>query len=300
MKQKLLSRALLLSIFILFCLGLGFGWHQLHSGFNLHKLYCRLPNHPEWHISYTEEENAHLREIVGQEFHYLGKGRQSFAFISKDKKHVMKFVRFHLVKPKFWTFFLSKEKQKEHLESRRNKLQAWMESYKLAYEKMKEIGALEYVHLVKTDNLQTQVLLVDSLGRSHLVDLDKSGFIVQKRTDLFYDTVERLIEEKDFLGLKKLLVSYLHSLAYPYQQGLKNKDHSWMDNSGNIGLDEVYEIDVGRIGLNRPAQNKEELLEMLTFYTRPIHSYLESRAPTVIFEFDEEIVKCAESFFKNS
>ncbi len=293
------KKLVFLGLFLFFCLGLGALWHQLHSGFNLHKLYCRLPSNPEWHMSYSEEENRHVKEILGQEFEYLGKGRQSFAFISKDKKYVLKFVRFHLVKPKFWSCFLGKEEQKAHLESRRNKLQAWMDSYKIAYEKMKDIGALEYVHLEKTENLRQSVTLVDSLKRKHRIDLDLAGFIVQKRTDIFFHTVQTLIEKQDYESLKKLLVSYLHSLAYPYQQGLKNKDHSWMDNSGNIGLDKVYEIDVGRIGPHLPAQNSKELLEMLLFFTRPIHLYLEENAPIVVPEFDQEVKQCAEMFFKN-
>ncbi len=292
MKQAFFLTCLLLMLGLI-----GKGWHSVNAGFNPRKLYCVLPDNPEWEISYSPEEISEIRKILDQEFTYFSKGRQSFVFLSQDQKYVIKLFRYQLCKPKFWHYLLWREKLQEKMKSKKQKLSRWMSSYKLAYDRIRSETGLVFVHLVRSDGLLPEVTIRDPLGRKRKVDLNRTGFLVQKKVDLFYATVKGLMKKGDKEGLKRVISAYFRAMASYHEKGIWNLDFNWMSNVGNIGLDEVCEFDMGRYGTHHFPKIKWELHHALCFYTKHFREYFAKEMPSILPDFDKSLEEVCDSFY---
>jgi len=292
--QKLLG---LLFIFSL-ASGIGIVWHYTTAGFKRGKIHCELPSDARWHIPLSSTRKEEVLKILDQEFTYLGKGRQCFVFQSRDKQYVIKFFRYHLIRPKLEARFLGlfakgRNYLQKHLQSRKRHFETWMSSYKLSFEELQEENGLIYMHLVQTDELHQKVEIRDSIGRKYAIDLDQAGFCVQKKTDLLPETIEKLIAKKDLSHLKEIIHAYLSVLALRHQKGIKNLDCSWKKNYGNIGTDRIYEIDLGRYAYHPVSVTEKDLAWQLGKYTEGFRDYLKKHILEILPFFDEEIVRVA-------
>ena len=54
------------------------------------------------------------------------------------------------------------------------------DSYKIAYENLKDETGLIYLHLNKTDFLKQKMIIIDKIGIYHEIDLDSMEFLIQK------------------------------------------------------------------------------------------------------------------------
>lgn len=63
------------------------------------------------------------------------------------------------------------------------------QSYKIAFEKLKEASGLLYLHLNHTTDLKKQVHLVDHLGSSYQVNLDDVAFLIQKKREPLFRNI---------------------------------------------------------------------------------------------------------------
>lgn len=280
----------------------GAGWHLLSAGFRLNKIWFELPDNANWRVSLDDKELNDLSQILNQEFTYLGKGRQSYVFESKDHKHVIKFFRYHLVRPRLGLHLLKFSKKlddyrKYRIHKKHQQFEDWMNSYKVAYDELRDESGIVYVHLVRTDAFHKKVHVKDKLGRSYHIDLDNVGFLIQKKTELFSSTIRNLVKKHDIAGLKKIIHVYLETLATRNLKGIKNKDHSWIKNYGNIGLEEIYEIDTGRYSFHQPSLNEHELFVYLLRYAHPLQKYLQDKMPEIIPYYHEEICQVAKRRF---
>src|ERR1700722_2869530 len=62
-----------------------------------------LPFNSKWEVSSpSPEQKALIDKILSQNFTYLGKGAQSYAFESQDQKFVLKFFKFKHIKPSWF------------------------------------------------------------------------------------------------------------------------------------------------------------------------------------------------------
>src|SRR5215470_15903037 len=56
--------------------------------------------------SLKPQEEANLHAILNQRFSYIGKGHQSYAFVSEDNQYVLKFFKFTYLKPSWFLNWL--------------------------------------------------------------------------------------------------------------------------------------------------------------------------------------------------
>ncbi len=289
MKIRKLSLGFFSIIFVVFFVG--FGWHFFHSGFRLQKIAFVIPEKEQWKSSVSEEEMSRIKEVLEQPFFYLDKGRQSYVFSSRDGKYVLKLFRYHLVKKRFSLYVLRylkfwDPKKKQRLFNKKKQLQSWMESYHLAFERLKEETGLLYMHLVKTEGLP-KARIKDGLGRSFTLDLNTCGFLLQKKTSLFSSVVKNLVAEKKRDLLRQVMKAYFKTVASRHQKGIVNKDHSWIKNYGIIGFSEAVEIDVGRYSVVSAAKTRKKLAFDLYSYTSPLRCYLEKNYPEIMQDYQE-------------
>src|SRR3569832_2263561 len=134
----------------------------------------------------------------------------------------------------------------ENVDYRRQNLLSIFNSYKLAYENLKQDAGLVYVHLNKGSNLKTQLKVVDRLGRTHTIDLDNVEFVVQEKAELIFTHFQRLLKNGDKEGVQKKICSLLELVQRRIDLGISDHDKAVKHNYGFIG-DRAIHLDIGRI-----------------------------------------------------
>ena len=89
------------------------------------------------------------------------------------------------------------------------KLQRDFESYRMAFDELKEETGLVLVHLNPTDWIGKEIMISDKSNVKHAIALDRFNFILQRRADLVYPTIDRLVGEGNIDGAKQALSSIL-------------------------------------------------------------------------------------------
>ncbi len=266
-------------------------WHHLTGGFRLNKIVFDLPENSEWEQPLTDDFEK-VQTLLDQKFIYLGKGRQSYVFESEDQQYVIKFLRYHLIRPRLRYYLLQypqffSEFRKYQLRRKKQQFSCWMDSYVLAHKNLKEETGILYMHLTKTKNHLKNIQFKDKIGRTYTVNADTTGFMIQKKVDLFKDRIMKLVRNKDFTHLQRVIRAYFQTVIKRQQKGIQNKDHSWVQNYGIIGFDEVYEIDAGRYSASKPCKTNSDLELYLMRYAHPLEIYFQQHFP----EFHSEFLK---------
>ncbi len=289
---------------LIFILGLAFALilycyaeDQLSDGFSINKIiYPQFPSQKKWDISsQTLEEQAFLRIILEQRFKYLGKGSQCYAFLSEDGKYVLKLVKYkHLKLPYFYEqcplpSMLEPYRQKK-IQKRAQRLHATFDSYKIAYESLKEETGIIYLHINPTKHLKTYLLIEDRLGREYRIYLDEMQFLIQHKADLIFPTLCNLMESGKGLLAKQKLDQILDLFLSRCQKGIIDDDPTLNKNSG-FALDRAIHIDTGRF-------RREELIKNKNFYkahiirsTLKLRHWLKDNYPELEDYFEERISK---------
>lgn len=218
------------------------------------------------------------------EFRYLGRGLQSFSFLSEDGQTVLKIFNNRYQSRLFWyPFFPFMEKK---ITLAKSKLKRNFNSYKIAFDELKEETGLLYFHPDQTHHLKQTVTLVDKLGIKHPLDLDSTGFLVQKKAVLFYPYVNSVMEKNDLATAKQALSSFVALLKSRYEKGIGDNDALVRTNFGFIN-DRPMQIDVGPFYRDETLKNdyKKELVES----TLNLKHWLEAYYPDLASYFNELI-----------
>ncbi len=252
------------------------------GSFTVYRITSNLTYQPEWET--THEDLAPIKQILQQPYSYLGKGVQSFAFVSQDGHYVIKFFRHdHLTTP----FLLSKiplDWARTKVAKKEAKLQREFKSYKIAYEQLKKETGLVFLHLNKTSNFGQTLDLIDKLGIHHKIPLDNYEFLIQKRASLLYTGLDQMIQNNRIEDAKESLSKLIGLLAHRAQLGISDKDPDLETNFGIIGTDPV-QIDVGRFCLKSRPFDKNEIIRI----TDDLHSHLNKTCPELAVHLKTQI-----------
>jgi len=249
MAHQILRGKWLLLFFIVFGIPFGvWGSYQLFQnksvGFGPARITSDFVYHSEWAID--EPHNlAPLKTILNQKFKFLAVGSQSYAFESADGKYV---VKFFIMKHKIPR--LSDLWHPEKVDHRRQNLFSIFNAHKLAYTELKEDTGLLYIHLNKTDHLKTVLEVADRFGRSHLIDLDRTEFIVQEKAELIFSHLKKLLEQKDEAQVQKCIQATLDLVKRRMDKGISDHDKAVKHNYGFIGAGDrvrAVHLDLGRL-----------------------------------------------------
>jgi hypothetical protein len=270
---------------ILLCIGFFCGMerfcHHQTAGFTVGRITAELP--------FQAEAEAPALAVFDQPFFYLDKGAQCYVFISEDRTHVLKFFRLHRLSPPWWMphfklpSFLEAKRQAV-LDICQDRLSRHFDSYKLAFERLKDESALVYIHLNKTDCLQKQLIIVDKLGIRHPINLDDMGFILQKRADLMYPTFEKWMAQDEGEKAKTAIDQILALLKKRCERGIYDKDPNLATNFGFIE-GEAIQIDVGRFRLRKQEPVQTEIIRI----TAPFKQWLEERDPSLALYLQDQL-----------
>lgn len=268
--------------------------HQQTRGFQLHKVLSMIKkDFPDQQPQLSEKEKEELNALVGQPFYFFGSGGQCYAFLSEDKKTVLKLFKNHHIR--FWKLLSSLPlpsvldgSRQKFLQKTLHQSPAFYESCRVSYVDFKERTGLLYLHLHPTDHFQKKLTLVDKLGVSHQIDLNTTDFALQKKAEFTNPKLKKLIRENDLETAKQCIDSLLGLIVERCQKGIRDRDHNLRRNIGFIG-NQAIEIDLGSYSKDESLKQSENLESELLANTQKFKLWLMKRNPVLSLYLSERI-----------
>lgn len=261
------------------------------EGFSILSITSHLPHALTWDTSSpTFQELQLLDHAFSQNYSYLGRGGQCFAFISEDRQFVIKFFQTHfrpfgaLITQHFpW---ISKEKRKQKFDRALFKLFRDFNSYSYASQELKEETGVIYVHLNKTTHLKKKLHVKDKLRLSHTIDLDRFEFVVQRRAILAFDYLHSLFQQHDYEKAKQSMRSLIALALKCCQKGFHHEDAHIGNNFGFINGCACI-IDIGRFAKDPSRPNEKTLQKDYETVTNQLKNWVEKYYPSHLSSFEE-------------
>lgn len=279
-------------------LGLAYGAGRLYfritAGFTEGNITSDFSYDPRWETrALSPVEEAEIAKVLEQPFDYLGKGCQSYVFLSADGQYVIKFFKYQRFRPQFylhWFSFLPPVEaiRQEKIAKKRAKLDDLNASWKIAFDHLQEETGLVYVHLNKSGHLHKTLKIKDKIGVEHLLDIDRYEFLIQKRADMLCPTLDRYMAEGKEREAKELLSSLLAMILSEYNRGLADNDHALMQNTGVLDGKPVH-VDVGQFVLNPSMEDPNNYRQELFNKTYKFRIWLEEMHPELLVHLDNEL-----------
>jgi hypothetical protein len=221
-----------------------------------------------------EEWEAQSPPLSPKRYTYLGSGVQCYAFLSEDGKSVLKLFKHYHLWPS--TSLLKKLPFTTGVvRAREKRMESIFNSAHFAAQHLGKETAVLALQINPSKVHLPTVEIKDKIGVSHLVDLNKTPFLLQKRATPFFETLEKLTPTEIETTITQLV------------EALKTFDSSDHLLSTNFGFCEGMPcaIDVGSLKKRtRPASRKE-----LYFLTLQLRDWLLSRHPQQVAKLDEAI-----------
>jgi hypothetical protein len=271
-----------LFILALCCYGAARFCHHQTSGFRLSKITANYSKDIEVvEAPFTEKEET----LLQGKFTYFGRGLQSFAFLSEDGTYILKVLN---NKMQHKHAFLKILGLNNHAKAIEEKIKRTFESYKIAYEDLKNETAILYLRLKPTLNLKKKAILVDKLGIHHEVDLDQTAFILQKRAVLAYPFLKEKIEQKKFVEAKAAISALVQLFARKNLKGIADNDPLIRTNLGFIN-DLPVHIDLGPFSRDLKVKDPQFYLPEMRRITASLKHWLEEHSPELTLHLEEEL-----------
>ncbi|MBX7066471.1 MAG: hypothetical protein K1X28_04515 [Parachlamydiales bacterium] len=205
-----------------------------------------------------------INSILTQPFSYLDKGSQSYVFLSKDQKHVLKVFRFDFCKVPMGKAIVRTVRKWAGLREKqffpeKPKIMKNFSACKLAYSIVRDQTGVEFVHLNPRECDLPVITVRDRLKRLHKIDPANCRFALQKRIGRF----DQIQETKDPGPMIDSFLSLLSELA---EKGLVNLDVKLEKNFGFLD-GKAYLIDFGNLVYNPECSipQKERFARKITF-----------------------------------
>ncbi len=227
----------------------------------------------------SSQVDPETKKTLSQDFYYLGRGRQCFAFESKDEKYVLKFPRTDIYRLPFWArAFGSHAYQKTLLESKEKRKRFIFESFHLAKEELQDITGVLFSHLGKSEKTTDTLSLIDALGFKHTLPLHSSIFILQEKHSLW---TAAFLKAQDLREKERILNALVDAIMKRAQKGILNRDRSFLRNYGFDG-EKVYQIDVGSFFRSKNLDSEQAYQKSARDSLEPIHEWLKKTDPEML------------------
>lgn len=282
------------------CLATLAALERLHSfqngGFTPSKLISYLP-------STSAPPPPEIDSLLDQSFRFLGKGGTSFVFLGEDGKTVLKlFKHQHLTYKSFLRKvafpgtadamrikkLLSGQKKNAHKGQ-----DFFFNSCRLAYDELREETGLIYLCLQPNSHFARSVELIDSWGIRYTIDLSRTEFAIQKKTELFFPHLDSLHLQGRTEEIKHTIDAFLLNVVRRCQKGIGDRDPNLLINFGCIdGI--VVEFDLGSYYLNPELANPLQTSKELYFSSYALQKWLEKHSPDLLDYLLDRICKVAQ------
>lgn len=267
-------------------------YYRATDDFSPSSITLDIPRHTQWQLpSPTISEQHTVQTILNQPFSYLGKGSQSYVFLSEDGDYVLKFFkRKHLQPSRTLLTIRSVPFLKSYSDHRIKKLSMSltraMMGYKNAYEMRKDECGLVFVHLNKFQLNLVPVLVKDKMGWEHHIDLNQTLFILQKKAKTTKEVLSEALDKKDVSLAKRRIRQVLDHYHSEYKAGVYDQDYGILKNKGFIGEKPIL-LDAGKLIKTEKIKDPKVYRGHLEKNVRRLSNWLRNNYPT----YHKEIVK---------
>lgn len=259
--------------------------------FRISNISQEMPYQQNWDFpTPTADEEQRLKHILNQEFSYLGKGAQSYAFASDDGKYVIKFFKFKHLRPSLFQDmlpsigFIKQYKDKQAARKQR-KLYGVFQGYKLAYDLNKKESGLIFIQLNTSTNPDRVVIVRDKMGFRRSIHLRDIPFVVQDKGQTLRVVLNALLKQGDVQTAKDRIGDIFDLYASEYRKGIYDHDHGVMYNTGFIGNQPIH-LDVGKMVKEDSMRQTEVAKKDMNLVASKIIDWLQRSFP----QYSEELI----------
>jgi len=270
------------------CTTVGFIIEKVHvaltDGFSVGNITSNHVDHPLWDVPMLAgSDRDEIEQALTQEYKYLGKGHQAYAFESADGRYVLKFLKFQVYSyhpivnalplPSSWSEALDKK-----LAHKGDKRDDVFRSWLLANGDLKDETGVIYIHINRKKEFDKTVQLYNKMGMSYRIPLDDYVFMVQRKAELIEKVFERSYKENRIEDGKHLLDQMLSLYISEYERGLAEKDKYIVRNTG-VHDGKPMHIDTGRLSYAEELKDKSLQQPQLVWKTSVMMEWLAAEYP---------------------
>ncbi len=239
-----------------------------------------------------------IDSLLDQPFHYFGKGGTSFVFLGEDGTTILKLFKHQHLSPKSMLFTTSLpgtadglriqkilENQKKHAHKHQG---FFLNSCQLAHDHLKEETALIYLSPQPNPHFAKPVKLIDTWGFSRKVNLSQTEFALQKKAELFFPYLEKLLKTGQKEQMRLATLALIEQIRCRCQKGIGDRDPNLLINFGFVD-GKVVEFDLGSYFPSAALKNPLMEAKELFFATYGLQKWLEKHCPEHLDYFLENI-----------
>lgn len=233
--------------------------------------------HKDYSTEVSELDYSLLDTALNQPFHYLGHGKQMFAFVSEDEKYVLKL--FNPMRPlkhewykelRYWKRYSSLNWISREWFHKKSRLRKFFRQHKLAYEHLKEETGLLFVHLSPSYRVNHFVHVTDNRGNKQILDLNRTPFVLQKKAILVPQYLQSLMQNNRNEEAQAAVAKLVQLLEKRIEKGITDRIQTMENNYGFVDGKPI-QIDIGRIRLDpslkvMPNQERERILSNFHYW----------------------------------
>lgn len=282
--KKVLKYFCVLAVLSAALYGSGRLYYYITDGFTIGNITSDLAYDPRWDIrALSPQEQEQVDAILAQKFSYLGKGCQSYVFLSADGRYVLKFFKYQRFRPQMWLDYFSfipfvDRYRLGKIEKKRNKMEGVFKSWKIAFEELQPETGLQFVHLNKSNHINKQLIITDKMGFQHSLELDNMEFLIQRKADMLCAYIKKLMSKGDVAEAQHLLSRIIALILSEYKRGYADNDHALMQNTGVLDGLPIH-IDVGQFVKNEAAKEPQVYKQELFNKTYKFRKWLRKGYP---------------------
>lgn len=262
-------------------------------GFTLSKIRSSTPYDPQWDIPISLEELSEVQAILSQKFTYLASGNHCYTFVSDDGDYVIKFFKQKQITPKSWKKYLPIAGCGIIQENRKKYREKSYSSYVIAATKLKSETGTMYLHLTKSPHFSHNLLLIDQHGKSHSINLNKAEFLLQKRAEIGFSYLDRILAEAKIEEAALAIDSLFALVAIRCSLGILDDDCQLWKNFG-FREGKAIEVDIGEFRYGSPEEVVLEQ-EMVTISDQMGH-WINEHYPAYSFLITEALHNTTASY----
>jgi hypothetical protein len=274
----------IISFLVIFFVSLAVGktLHFLKNGFSARRVQSLS-------FAVHDDFSDEVKKALQQPFHYIGRGRQCFAFASEDEKYVLKFPRTDIYKTPLWVRAVGLSAYRKKLEANHKKREAFiLESFKISSEELKEQTGILALHLGQSFSKGQFLTLLDAAHCKHLLPLERASFVLQYKHPILMKAFSEAIQKKEQSQAEKILDALLAAIHERASHGILNRDRSFLRNYGFDG-EKAYQIDVGSFFKNPHLALDQAYQKSIRDSVDPIREWLSQYSPETIPHLNQKL-----------
>ncbi len=266
-------------------------YYLRNRGFRIGKLISFQP-------TVNTPPSSEIDLMLDQSFRYFGCGKTTFVFLGEDGKTILKLFKHHHLFYKSFLFHfpfpgysdiwrVSKRvtyEKKEH--DKRHPF--FFNSCAIAFSECKEETGLIYLCLQPNLHFNREIKLIDAWGIPHHLNLSKTEFALQKKTQLFFPYLEELLKQDRIGEMRVAINSLITQIVCRCKKGIGDQDPNLKINFGFLD-GKVIEFDLGSYYVDPSLRSPLNAAREVFFTTSALQQWLEKHSPDLLDDFLQQI-----------